>query len=108
MNRDLQQRLADAQELRPLLDRNSTQMQNLEKVIESLRKAGDYTNDASPEQIGRLKSAIDYMRRVELDLARDLDRLNQKDKYFFAEDNEAPGNYQKLVEEYYKSLAKSK
>lgn len=108
LNRELQQRLTDAQELRPLLDRNSTQMQNLERVIDSLRRVGDYTNDSSPEQIARLKSAIDYMRKLELDLARDLDRLNQKDKYFFAEDNEAPGNYQKLVEEYYKSLAKGK
>ncbi len=100
--------MADAQELRQLLDRNSTQMQNLEKVIESLRKVGDYTNDISSEQITRLRSAIEYMRDVELGLARDLDRMNQKDKYFFAEDNEAPGNYQKLVEEYYRSIAKSK
>jgi hypothetical protein len=108
LNSELRQRLADAQELRPFLDRNSTQMQNLEKVIESLRRAGDYTNDIDPEQIARLKSAIDYMRKVEFDLARDLDRLNQKEKYFLSEDNEAPGKYQKLVEEYYKSLAKGK
>ena len=93
--------------MRPLLDRNSTQMQNLEKVIESLRKAGDYMN-ADPEQVARLKNAIDYMRKVEFDLARDLDRLNQNEKYFFAEENEAPGSYRKLVEEYYKSIAKSK
>jgi hypothetical protein len=108
LNRELRQRLADAQELRPLLDRNSTQMQNLEKVIESLRRVGTYTNDSNPEQIDRLKSAIDHMREVELGLTRDLERLNQNDKYFFAEDNEAPSDYQKLVEEYYKSIAKSK
>jgi hypothetical protein len=108
LNRDLQQRLADAQELRPLLDRNSTQMQNLDQVIESLRRAGSYMNQVAPEQISRLKSAIDYMRKVEFDLARDLDRLNQNEKYFFAEDNEVPSNYRKLVEEYYKSIARSK
>jgi hypothetical protein len=108
LNRELQQRLADAQELRPLLDRNSTQMQNLDRVIESLRRAGDFVKDSNPEQVARLKSAIDYMRKVEFDLARDLERLNQNEKYFFAEDNEVPGNYQKLVEEYYKSIAKSK
>ena len=108
LNRELQQRLADAQELRPLLDRNSTQLQNLDRVIESLRRAGDFVKDSNPEQVARLKSAIDYMRIVEFDLARDLERLNQTEKYFFAEDNEVPGNYQKLVEEYYKSIAKSK
>jgi hypothetical protein len=108
LNRELDQRLADAQELRRLLDRNSTQMENLDKVIDALRRAGNYTNYSNPEQIARLKSAIDYMRKVEFDLARDLDRLTQQDKYFFAEDNEAPANYQKLVEEYFKSIAKTK
>ncbi len=106
--RELEQRLGDAQELRRLLDRNSTQMDNLDKVIESLRRAGESRNFNSREQIARLKSAIDYMRSVEFDLARELDRLNQKEKYFFAEDNEAPGKYQKLVEEYYKSIARSR
>jgi hypothetical protein len=48
------------------------------------------------------------VREVESDLARDLDRLCQKDRYFFSEDNEAPAAYQKLVEEYYKAIAKSR
>ncbi len=108
LSREFEQRLADAQGLRRLLDRNSTQMENLDKVIESLRRAGDYRNYSNPEQIARLKNAIDYMRKVEFDLTRDLNRMNQGDRYFFAEDNEAPSNYQKLVEEYYKSIAKYK
>jgi len=89
-----------------LLDRNSTPIENLDKAIESLRRAD--RDDVSPEQIARLKAAIDSMRKVELDLARDLEKLSQKDKYFFAEDNEAPGAYRKLVDEYYKSIAKTK
>ena len=108
LDRELRQRLADAEELRSLLDRNSTQMRNLERVIESLRRAGDYMNFRDPGQIERLKSAIDSMRKVEFDLARDLDRLSQKEKYLFSQDNEAPGNYRKLVDAYYQSLAKSK
>jgi hypothetical protein len=93
--------------MRPLLDRSSTQIQNLDRVIESLRKAGDYMN-SNPEQIDRLRSAIDNMRKIEFDLARELERLNRTDKYLYAEDNQAPGSYQKLVEEYYRSIAKSK
>jgi hypothetical protein len=108
LSRDFEQRLTDAQNLRPLLDRNSTQMQNLEKVIDALRRAKNYPDYSNAEQIARLRAAIDYMRKIELDLARDLDRLNQIDKYFLAEDNEAPSTYQKLVEEYYKSIAKTK
>ena len=107
-SREFEQRLTDARDLRRLLDGNPAQMGNLDSVIEALRRAGDYTNYNNPEQIARLKSAIDYMRKVEFDLARELDRLNQQDKYFFAEDNEAPGNFQKLVEEYFKAIAKSK
>lgn len=108
LSRELQQRAADAQELRRLLDRNSTQVQNLDKVIESLRKAGNSQNAGDPGQIESLRKAIDHMRRVEFDLARDLEQLNRKDKYFFAEDNEAPAGYRKLVEEYYKAIAKGK
>jgi hypothetical protein len=108
LSREYQQRLTDAQELRRLLDRNSTQMENLDKVIDALRRAGNYTNSSNPDQIARLKSAIDYMRKVELDLAKELDRLTQKDKSFFVEDNEAPSTYQKLVEEYFKAIAKTK
>ena len=107
-SRELQQRLADAFELRRLLDRNSTQMENLEKVIESLRRAGDYKDYSNPQQIESLRAAIDFMRKLESDLARDLDRLNRDEKYFFSGDNEAPAGYRKLVEEYYKSIAKGK
>jgi hypothetical protein len=108
LRREFEQRLADAQDLRRLLERNSSEMENLDKVMESLHRAGAYPIYNNPEQIARLKSAIDYMRQVELGLARELQRLNPGDKYYFAEDNEAPSSYQKLVEEYYKSIAKSK
>lgn len=108
LRREMQQRREDAEALRALLDRNSTEMRNLEKVIETLRRAGDYTGLDDPEQIARLRRAIELMREVELDLARDLDRLDQREKYLFAQDNEAPGDYQKLVDAYYRSLAETR
>ena len=108
LNRELEQRLDDARDLGRLLNRNSTQMQNLEKVIASLRETRDYPDYGNMEQISLLKAAVDHMRKVEFDLVRDLERLNQIDEYFIAGDNEAPDRYRKLVEEYYKSIAKSK
>jgi len=105
---ELGQRLDDAQGLRGLLGRDSTQMDNLEKAIESLRRAGDYRNYDDPELIARLKAAIDYTHKLESGLNRDLERLGLNEKYFLSEDNEAPADYKKLVEEYYKSLAKGK
>jgi hypothetical protein len=105
LSRELEQRVTDARDLRRLLDRNSTQIENLDRVIESLRKVGGYTGYNDPEQVARLKKAIENMRKVEFDLARNLERLNQEDKYFFTEDNEAPSAFQKLVEEYFRSIA---
>ncbi len=106
LQREYAERLMDAQDLRRLLDRNSTQMEYLDNVIKMLRRASDYEDFQDPEEIARLKSAIELMRQVELALSRDLDQLAKKDEYFFAGDNEAPINYRKLVEEYYKAIAK--
>jgi hypothetical protein len=108
LGREFRQRFADAQELRRLLDRNSTQMENLEKVIESLRRAGDYQDYRNPAQIESLRAAIDFMRKVELGLARDLDRLSRNEEYLSSGDDEAPAGYRKLVDEYYRSIARSK
>jgi len=103
---EAEQRLTDAQELRRLLDRNSTQMENLEDVIAKIRELDDARRYNDPEEIARLRAAIELLRQLELDLSRDLARLAQKDSYLYAEENEAPSSYRKLVEEYYKALAR--
>jgi hypothetical protein len=108
LRREFQQRMGDASELRRLMDRNSTSLQNLDQVIEALRRLDNSRNFNDPEEIARLKGAIDTLRGVEADLARDLSRLTQKDKYFYSDDNQAPSSYKKLVDEYYKALAKGK
>ena len=108
LNRELEQRITDARDLSRLMNRNSTQMQNLDKVIDALRKSRDYPDYGNMEQAALLKAAIEHMRDVELDLARDLQRLNQLEEYFISGDNEAPERYRELVEEYYRSIAKSR
>jgi hypothetical protein len=75
-------------------------------VIEALRRLDGPRNYSDPEEVARLKAAIESMRQLELDLSRDLARLTGKEKYFSSEDNEAPSGYKRLVEEYYKALAK--
>ncbi len=106
--RETQERLMDAQELRRLLDRNSTQMQNLEKVIESLRNLSGAGGRSEAEQIARLKAAIELLSSLDQDLSRELAQLIRKENYFYAEDTEAPSAYRKLVDEYYRALAKGK
>jgi hypothetical protein len=108
LRRETQQRVADAQELRRLMDRHSTQEQNLDQVLNALKRLDSARNYSDPEEVARLKQAIDLLRQVELDLSRELAQLVQKEKYFYSDDNEAPVRYKKLVEEYYKTLAKGK
>jgi len=105
LSREAQQRILDAQELRRLLDRNSTQMQNLEEVIAQLIALDNQRRYNDPEEAARLREAIDLLRQLELDLSRDLARLTQRDKLLYADDNEAPDQYRRLVEEYYRALA---
>jgi hypothetical protein len=107
-NRELEQRLTDARNLKGLMNGNPTQMQNLDKVIDALRKSRDYPDYGNAEQIALLKAAIDRLRQVEFDLGRDLDRLKQIEEYFSAGNDEAPEAYRKLVDEYYKSIAETK
>jgi len=106
--REIKERLMDAQELRRLMDRNPTQRENLRDVIDRLRSLDDARDHNDPEEIARLKGAIELLRQIELDLSRDLAKLTNREKYLYAEDNEAPSSYRKLVEEYYKALARSK
>ena len=103
---EMRQRLADAEDLARLLERNSNSMQNLERVIDNLRQAISTRNYEDPELTARLKASIDMLQRVESNLDRELSRLTEKDKYYYAEDGEAPSNYKKLVEEYYKAIAR--
>ena len=73
--------------------------------MQGLSTAGRYDDAAG---IARLRQAIDMLHQIELDLSRDLARIAQNDKFFYLEDGGVPGNYKKLVEEYYKALAKGK
>jgi phage anti-repressor protein len=108
LRREFQQRLMDAEELRRLLDRNATQMETLYEVISALRLMQGIRRYDDPAEIARLRSAIELLRQVELDLGRELGRLARKGQYQQADDNDVPQDYRKLVEEYYKALARGK
>jgi len=106
LGRELEQRLSDALDLQRLLESNPIYRNNLVTVIQSLRRAGRSGDFNNPEQIARLRMAIDSMRKIELDLARNLRQLIPEDQNFSAEDNEVPGSFRKLVEEYFRAIAK--
>jgi len=107
-DRELQQRLADAEDLRQMANLNETLVENLAEVIDTLEKTRDAANFSRSEQAKLLDEAVESMREVELDLARELQRLKGIEGYFISGDNEAPEEYRKLVEEYYKAIAEGK
>lgn len=102
-----QERLTEAQELRRLVDRTSAQAPNLDKVLESLRGL-EGSSQRQAELTARLRAAIDLLQLIDRDLSNELNQLTQKEKYLYSEDNEAPGAYRKLVEEYYRALARTR
>ncbi len=104
--RELEERLGDARDLRRMMNRNPTLMENLGKVIDALMKSRSLASDDGV-QAALLKEALETMRDVESDLAAELQRLNRIEEYFLAGDDEAPESYRKLVEEYYRSIAES-
>jgi hypothetical protein len=108
LRRELQQRLADAEDLRKLLDRNATRIENLDQVISSLRLMQRIRALESGEDVARLGKTIELLRQLELDLGRELDKTGPRGLYQQADDNDAPQDYRKLVEEYYKALARGR
>jgi hypothetical protein len=105
--REAQERMTEAQELRRLLDRNSPQMPNLDKVLDLMRGL-ESSPQRQAELTARLKAAVDLLHTIDQDLSRELSQFLEKDKYLYSEDSGAPSAYKKLVEEYYKALAKGK
>jgi hypothetical protein len=108
LRRELQQRLLDAEELRRILGRSATRMESLDEVISALRSMQGVRDYGDPEETARLGSVIELLRRVELDLGRERDRLLGKNQYQQADEGDAPSDYRRLVEEYYKALARGR
>ncbi len=104
---EAQERLAEAQELRRMLDRGSPQSANADRLVDSLRGL-EGSAQRQAELTARLKAAMDLLHSIDQDLSRELAQLTRKERYLTSEDSEAPSEYKKLVEEYYRALAKGK
>jgi len=77
-------------------------------VIQSLQAMDAAGGEPDANQIAALKRAVELTRQIEEGLARELDRIAQRDRILYAEDNDAPPAYRRLVEEYYKAIAREK
>jgi hypothetical protein len=102
---EARQRATDAEQLRRLLGQQKIDAKELDEIIKGLRKLDDESIYANPETVGRLEQAVtDNIKRFEYQLRRRLDQ--NASQVFLSGTDDVPEQYRKLVEQYYRSLAK--
>lgn len=105
MESELRQRLADAEELKRALGKNSDLARDLNRAIEQLRRI-DPNAFADPAQLALLKNdVIDPLRQLEIELARRLQARLGNNGAGALGDGEAPDRYRKMIEDYYRRLS---
>jgi hypothetical protein len=102
---EARQRAADAEQLRRLLGQQKIDAKELDEILKGLRKLDDESLYANPETVARLEQAVtDNIKRFEYQLRRRLDQ--NASQVFLSGTDDVPEQYRKLVEQYYRSLAK--
>ena len=105
---ELRQRLAEAQELRQELSRQGRDVSDLDGVIRDLRALQSTGIWADPAALARLQSqVVDGLKQYEYGLRRDILGA-ERDRLFLSGSDEVPEAYRRLVEEYYRSLARDR
>jgi hypothetical protein len=103
--RELQERAADAQALRQALQNAGVPAKELEDVARQLRAMDNDSAFKDPLGVQELtNAALETLKKFEFDLRKKLDKSSNT--LFLNPNEEIPANFKKLVDEYYKSLAK--
>lgn len=109
---EMRERLRDAQELRQQLGRQGNQgdmTRSLEQAIRELQQLQNSQLADDQQTAQRLKaSVLEPLRQIEVELSKRLQAKLGKGNLRLADEGEAPDKYRKLVDEYYKRLAKGK
>lgn len=106
LRRELRQRWRDAEALRR--DLGDEFADEIDALMRRLRQLDDRRLLNDPEEIARLKQQlIDPLRRLEHELMRRLELASGRGP-MLADETSVPQAYRKLVEEYYRRLAKKK
>jgi len=102
---ELRQRLADAEDLKRALGKNTDLAKDLNRAVEQLRKFNPNAF-SDPNQLSLLKNeVIDPLRALEVELARRLQaKLGNNGAGAFG-DGDAPDRYRKTIEDYYRRLS---
>ncbi len=107
LRRELRERMADAEQLRRDLQALGVDPRDLDQVIRDLRLF-DQRIEANPLGLAELQAAlVERTRRFEFALRRELSATGADDLTVSGLED-APAGYRKLIEEYYRQLAREK
>jgi hypothetical protein len=105
---EARQRLTEAQSLRQQLAREGRGVAELDEVIRGLRTLEGGAPWGDAQDLERLQAAIvDRLKQYEFGLRRDVLGAD-RDRLFLSGSDEVPESYRRLVEEYYRSLARER
>jgi hypothetical protein len=108
LQREVQERRAEAQALRRDLQAMGLDVSDLDALIRDLRAFDNARPYGDLEETARLQSAlVNGFRRFEFDLRRTLGD-SRADELLLSGSDEVPAEYRKLIEEYYRALAREK
>jgi len=105
--REARERQGEAQALRRDLQRLGVSVKDLDELIRGLRDLDSARAYNDPAGLARLQAQLaEGFRRFEFDLRRKLDQAGSQ--LLLAGPDQAPAEYRKAIEEYYRSLARSR
>ncbi len=107
LRRELDERVREAEELRRSLMPMRDLVDDANRLIAELRRLNEMRLFNDPEEIERLKRhVLDPLRRLEWELSRRQQGQLGSDRLRLAEEMAVPPEYRRVVEEYYRRLAR--
>ena len=105
-SREYRERRADAEALRRELSRDGVDVSQLDRMIAELRALESARVYNDPEELQRLQSAVvERFKGFEFALRRAMEG-ELTDRPLLGGTSDVPAEYRKMVEEYYKALAR--
>jgi hypothetical protein len=103
--RELRERVGEAQDIRRLLEQEGFSAAELDEVIQQMRELDDPRAYQDAAVIARLQTFIlDELKRFEYRLRREVDSENEE--LFLASSDEVPPGFRDVIEEYYRALSR--
>ena len=103
---EIRERLNEAQDLRREWGTTGANVEQLDKVIEELKKLADGHMDGDAATAALLKAdVVEPLRQLELELSRQVQQLSGRTNLRLRDEGAAPEKYRRAVEEYYRRLS---